>query len=123
MKTELKEWRRLLCAGRYEELKTRLTRGGPPPAEGWKELGPIEKLTLFKLMEPRRALAFYGSLDFREKYFLLCGYDLGALAPVLEDLEPKRRRLFRGFPPGTYDRMLRSLLGSEVEFKLSFKAN
>ena len=121
--TELKEWRRLLRAGRYEELKARLSRGGPPPAEAWKELGPIEKLALFKLMEPRRALAFYGSLDFREKYFLLCGYELGSLAPVLEGLDPKRRLLFLEFPPGAYDRMLRSLLGSEVEFKLSFKAN
>ena len=121
--TELKEWKRLLSGGRYEELKTRLTRGGPPPAEGWRELSPLEKLLLFKLMDPRRALAFYGGLDFHEKYFLLCGFDLGALAPVIEDLDPKRRRLFRDLPAGYYDRMLKGLLGSEVEFKLSFKAN
>lgn len=121
--TELKQWRRLLSNARYEELKARLTRGGPPPAEGWKEFGPLEKLLLFKLMEPRRALAFYGSLDFKEKYFLLCGYDRGSLAPVLEDLEPKRRRLFRDLPAGCYDRMLKGLLGSEVEFRLSYKAN
>lgn len=92
-------------------------------SELWPRLGPMEKLVLFKLMDAPRALELYGRLAFKEKYYLLCGFPLNAIAPVLENLEPPRRRLFVQLPREFYDRMFRMLVSERVEMTVSLRNN
>src|SRR5438128_484739 len=76
----------------------------------WPQFKPMEKLVLFKLMDAPRALDFYTQSTFKEKYFLLCGFPLNAIAPILEDLKPAQRRHFVQLPREFYDRMFRQLV-------------
>lgn len=76
----------------------------------WTRLRPLEKLTVFKLMAAPRALEFYALAPFKEKYYLLCGFPLGAIAPVLEGLPSLERRRFAQLPRKFYDRMFRQLV-------------
>ena len=79
----------------------------------------MEKLVYFKLLEPERAMDFYGRLDFHEKYFLLGGFDLNAIAPVLEALGEKNRPLFTPLAPSHYNRMLHQLARGHVDLPVS----
>lgn len=79
-------------------------------AEAWPRFRPLEKLVLFKLMDAPAALEFYRGLPFKERYFLLCGFPLNSIAPVLEEASPAERRLFVQLPREFYDRMFRQLL-------------
>src|SRR5689334_5419950 len=58
----------------------------------WPKFKPMEKLILFKLLDAARAMEFYGMLPFKEKYYLLCGFPLNSIAPVLENLDAAERR-------------------------------
>src|SRR5688572_17995187 len=69
----------------------------------WPRLEPMEKLVLFKLLDAPRALEFYARLPFGEKYFLLCGFPLQSIAPVLDGLSPAERRRFVQLPREFYD--------------------
>lgn len=79
-------------------------------AAAWPELKPLERLVAFKLLDGPAAMQFYGELSFKEKYFMLCGFPLNAIAPVLENLGLHERRLFRQLPRDCYDRMFRQLV-------------
>jgi len=105
-----------LQAGNYVELKNFL--GGPERSRlssSWPGFKPLEKLILFKLMEIPQAMEFYESLSFQERYFLFCGFPLDSIAPILENLDPTQRRLFRQWPREFYDRMFRSLIAEAQE--------
>lgn len=92
-------------------------------AEGWREFQPMEKLVIFKLLSPLRALEFYSSLDLNAKYFLLCAFDLNSIAPVLEELPSGVRELFCRLPDQYYDRMLGQLACEQVEIKVAVRNN
>lgn len=95
----------------YSSLKDRLgCEENGSLAQAWPALAPMEKLIIFKLMEPGRALEFFAVLPFEEKYFLYCGAPLETIAPVLEDLRAPERRLFHQLPRGFAEKMFRSLL-------------
>lgn len=89
----------------------------------WPALAPLEKLVLFKLLDAPRALEFYARLPFNEKYFLLCGFPLQAVAPVLEGLPPAERRRFVQLPREFYDRMFRQLVSERVEMTVPLENN
>jgi len=78
-------------------------------AASWSALAPMRKLVAFKLLDAPRALELYEKLPFAERYFLLCGFPLQSIAPILEKLSPLERRLFVQLPRGFYDRMFRML--------------
>lgn len=80
----------------------------------WSDFLPLEKLVLFKLMDAPAALKFYRGLPFKERYFLLCGFSINSIAPVLEEAGPAERRLFVQMPRQFYDRMFRQLLSERV---------
>lgn len=86
---------------------------------GWTELEPMEKLVYFKLLDPERAMEFFGRLDFHEKYFLLGGFDLNSIAPILEALPEQNRVLFRPLETKHYDRMLQQLARGQIDVPLS----
>lgn len=81
----------------------------------WPGFSPMEKLVLFKLMDPLRGLKFYGRLAFEEKYFLFCGFPMNTLAPFLEKLAPAERRRFVARPRQCYEKMLRQLIWPRPE--------
>lgn len=94
----------------YSGLKERVAKA--PPAglrQAWLGLEPLEKAALFKLLEPRSALEFYRGLSYGDRYFLLGAFDLGVIAPLIEDAPPRVRALFRRLPEQAYDEMLREL--------------
>jgi Mg/Co/Ni transporter MgtE len=111
----MSDWRRLLEQRAYAEIRRKLAAAGTPElAAAWAELTPLQRLTLFKLLDAARALEFYEALPFADRYFLLGGFPLQAIAPVLEDLEPSARRLFVQLPRGSWERMFRGLDARKV---------
>ena len=89
----------------------------------WPRFKPLEKLVLFKLLDAPRAMDFYGLLSFKEKYYLLCGFPLNTIAPILEGLKPSQRRIFVQLPRKFYDRMFRQLVSERVEMAVSLRNN
>ena len=114
----------LLREARYAELEKYMAsvdlRG---LAASWGRFSALDKLVLFKLFDAARALDFYACLPFKEKYFLLCGFPLSAIAPVLEKLKPSQRLLFVQLPRDFYDRMFRELVSERVEMTVSLRNN
>lgn len=78
-------------------------------AGAWKELEPLEKLAVHKLLPEGRTLEVFGLLDFEERFFLYCGLDRMALAPLLEGLDDSVAGLIREFSAGEKREMLESL--------------
>ena len=72
----------------------------------WPDLAAMEKLAIFKLLDGRRAEELFARLRFDEQYFLLGGFELGAIAPLLSDLPAEERALFSVFPRSLCDRMI-----------------
>src|SRR5206468_3053847 len=83
-------------------------------AEIWLQFRPLDKLVVFKLMDAVRAMELYERLEFKEKYHLLCGFSLQAIAPVLEPLTAVQRLVFVALPREFYDRMFRRLLSERA---------
>lgn len=88
-------------------------------ASWWPQLSPLDKLVAFKLLDAPRALDFYTRLSFKEKYFLLCGFPLQSIAPVLEGLAPGQKRHFVQLPREFYDKMFRQLVSERVDMTIS----
>lgn len=120
----LEDCRRLLERSDYAGLKANLGSCDLSSlVSDWAALKPMEKLVLFKLMEPARAMELYGGLDFDDKYFLLNGFSLESISPVLERLSDRERSLFSPMPAACYDRMLRMTVGGEIEFDIHESQN
>ena len=83
----------------------------------------MQKLVVFKLLDAPRALELYGTLPFREKYFLLMGFPLNSIAPVLEGLSAAQRRHFVQLPRQSYDRMFRQLISESAELTVTVGTN
>lgn len=103
----------LLKKRAYAQLRRELaTTPRAELAAHWPSLAPLEKLTLFKLLDATAAMELYDALPFEERYFLLGGFPLQSIAPILEDLPPVERRQFVQLPRDSYERMFRSLLAA-----------
>lgn len=110
---DLKWYKTLLKRGDYAALEKAVAGADLQKiASLWSRLAPLQKLVVFKLLDAPRAMEFYGRLPFKEKYYLLCGFPLNAIAPVLEGLAPADRRRFVQLPRPFYDRMFRRLVAS-----------
>lgn len=92
-------------------------------AEAWPRFKPLDKLVLFKLLDAQTALDFYTGLPFKERYYLLCGFPLDSIAPVLEAAPAADRRLFVQLPREFYDRMFRQLISERVVVTLPLRNN
>lgn len=89
----------LLKAKEYRRLKVLLrTARKDDLAQEWSVLPPLDKLIVFKLMDAGVVLDFYDGLPLQDRYFLLSGFSLNAIAPILEDAPPEVRRLFVALP-------------------------
>jgi Mg/Co/Ni transporter MgtE len=120
----LAAFRQLTRRRDYPALKSRLAEGDLADLEHvWEDLKPLEKLVYFKLLEPERAMEFYGRLDFHERYYLLTAFDLNSIAPVLEGLPEDARSLFVSLEPPYYNRMLQGLVHGEIQIPVSDLTN
>ncbi|MBI5210985.1 MAG: hypothetical protein HY927_13530 [Elusimicrobia bacterium] len=81
-------------------------------AAAYAGLAPMERLVMFKLLAPAAALALCRRLVPAEVYFLLCGFPLQSIAPVLDGLEGWQRASFHESPRGLHDEMLSFLAAS-----------
>lgn len=100
-------WQRLVARGEYSEIKRLMSPLNLDSlSREWKKLKPMERAVIFKLMEPRTAMEFYRQLSFSEKYFLFGAFELGSIAPILEDLPPRTRALFHRLPDAFYGEMI-----------------
>lgn len=114
----------LMKSGGYAELRARLATVDRAELErAWAQFKPMEKLVLFKLMDAPAAYQFYSGLSFREKYYLLCGFPLNSIAPVLEAAGPEQKRLFVQLPREFYDRMFRQLVSERVVMRVPIRQN
>ena len=75
--------------------------------QAWPSFQPLRKAALFKLLEPTDAMEFYRELSPDEKYFLLCAFEPGCIAPLVEDLAPVARSVFRRLPESCFEQMFR----------------
>lgn len=80
-------------------------------AAAYAGLAPMERLVMFKLLAPAAALSLCRCLAPAEVYFLLCGFPLHSIAPVLDGLEGWQRASFHEGPRGLHDEMLGLLSG------------
>lgn len=88
-----------LSRGDYSGVKAALAADPAPLRRAWPALEPLQRSAAFKLLGPAEALAFYRECSAEDRYFLLGGFDLGAIAPLLEALPASRRALFHRLPP------------------------
>ena len=110
----------LLKAREVAALEAELTDAALPELVAvWMQLGALDKLVAFKLLDAPRAMELYALLPYREKYYLFCGFPLQSIAPVLEALAPRERRCFVQLPREFYDTMFRQLVGERVEAALT----
>ena len=106
----LSDVKKLLAAKEYAGLERLLSEA---PAAGaaslWPGLSPMERLVAFKLLDAAKAMEVFEALPFDDRYFVLCGFPLQSIAPVLEDLTPVQRRPFVQLPRALEERMFRRL--------------
>lgn len=107
---ELEKLRDLIRARRFSELEPLLaSEPASALASSWDELSPMERLVAFKMLDLARAADLFDRLPFAHQYFLLCGFPLQSIAPVLEDLPVGQRRCFVQLPADFQERMFRRL--------------
>jgi Mg/Co/Ni transporter MgtE len=92
-------------------------------AQAWPDLLPMDQLVAFKLLDAPRGLELYSAVAFKDKYFLLCGFPLQSIAPVLEGLSPEDRRRFVQLPRDFYDKMFRRLVSERVDIAMPMRPN
>jgi hypothetical protein len=68
-------------------------------------------------------MQLYAALPMKEKYYLLCGFPLQSIAPVLENLTTAQKRHFVQLPRENYDRMFRQLVSERVEINFPLSKN
>ncbi len=99
-----------LKSSRYAELKAFLESSSTKTlATGWRDLNPMQKLIVFKLLPLNKTIELYDLVDYSEKYFLFCGLGQETIAPVLESLSDRDVSLFVEPPKNFRDRMFRAL--------------
>ncbi len=104
----------LIDQGRYADLK-RLLEQEPISSilSEWKNLKPLERLVVFKLLSVDKALELYRKADEAEQYFLFCGLGSQTIAPILENLSDRERSLFIEIPKNFAEDMMAELLNSQ----------
>jgi magnesium transporter len=122
------EIKQLLSSKDFKELKQDLLEINPSDlAEGWDRFSPFEQIVLFKLIPIVRAAELFEELDVPQQMHLLSTLELGALGPVLEDLDSAQvQSLFHRLPERTVRRlanMVRRAQSTRPEKDLVFPPN
>jgi magnesium transporter len=102
------EIRQLLTDKKYQELKEILNDMNPSDmADGWEQFSPTEQVVLFKLLSVVRAVELFEELTAPQQMHQMSTLELGALGPLLEEVDPKTAaRLFHKLPDRVVRRMI-----------------
>ena len=103
----LPELKQLLAAKDLATLKNVLREINPVDlAEGWKDLSPEERLTLFHLLGTRKAVVVFEELDMPDQLLLLQAMGDQATVDMTSELPPGEvAHLFRKLPPRVLKRL------------------
>lgn len=82
-------------------------------AEGWFNLSPQEKLLVFKLLGPRKAVEVFEDLRFSEQSYLLNNLNNEEMTIVLNEMAPDERSRFFKDLPGHVMKKFMNLLKTE----------
>src|SRR3989338_7673232 len=84
-------------------------------AEGWAQLNPQEKLFIFKLFGPRKAVEVFEDLRFDEQSYLLNNLNSEEITHILNEMAPdERSRLFKDLPKNVIKKFLNLLKSDEA---------
>ncbi len=107
-KPQALDWFSPLRRRDFASLKRSLARASSSTlARDWPALAPMDKLAIFKLLDEAPLLDLFANLPFEEQYFLLGGFEMGSIAPLLSGLPAKERALFRDSPRSLYGRLIK----------------
>ncbi|MFA5362263.1 MAG: magnesium transporter [Candidatus Omnitrophota bacterium] len=82
-------------------------------AEGWRRMDNQEKILIFKLLSPRKAVEVFEDLHFEEQSFLMRNLNCEDVSQVLNEMAPdERTKLFKDLPPAVMKKFL-SIMKSE----------
>ncbi|MDD2702942.1 MAG: magnesium transporter [Candidatus Omnitrophica bacterium] len=82
-------------------------------AEGWQSLDNQEKILLFKLLSPRKAVEVFEDLNFEEQSFLMNNLNCEEVSLILNEMAPdERTKLFKDLPQAVMKKFL-SIMKSE----------
>ncbi len=84
--------------------------------EGWQRLEPQEKIVIFKLLSPRKAIEVFEDLRFDEQENLLNNLANTEVAPILNEMAPDERAdLFKELSPKVMRKLFSLMKKEEVE--------
>ena len=63
-------------------------------ADGWRRLQTQEKIIIFKLLTPKKAVEVFEDLPFEEQSSLLNNLDNTEVAPILNDMASDERAIY-----------------------------
>ncbi|MFA5363439.1 MAG: magnesium transporter [Candidatus Omnitrophota bacterium] len=82
-------------------------------AEGWRRMDNQEKILIFKLLSPRKAVEVFEDLHFEEQSFLMRNLNCEDVSQVLNEMAPdERTKLFKDLSPAVMKKFL-SIMKSE----------
>ncbi len=85
-------------------------------AEGWVRLEPQEKILIFKLLTPKKAIEVFEDLRFDEQSYLLNNLGNAEVAPILNEMaSDERADLFKELPPKVMKKLFSLMRKEEVE--------
>ncbi len=85
-------------------------------AEGIKILDGHEKILVFKLFSPKRAIEIFESLPFRDQSYLLSNLDSQDISEILNEMaSDERADLFKDLPPKAVKKLTSLMKKEEVE--------
>ncbi len=76
-------------------------------AEGWRYLEPDQKIILFKLLSPRKAIEVFESLKFEDQTHILNNLDNASVSLIINEMAPDERAdLFKELPSKVFKKLL-----------------
>ncbi|MFH1338748.1 MAG: hypothetical protein ABIH40_02760, partial [Candidatus Omnitrophota bacterium] len=85
-------------------------------SEGWERLEPQQKIVIFKLLTPRKAIEVFEDLLFGEQSYLLNNLENTEVAPILNEMaSDERADLFKELRPKVMKKLFSVMKKEEVE--------
>lgn len=110
----LPDIKELIAARKFSDLKDVLKKiNSIDIAEGWLGLTPQERLLVFKLFAPKKAVELFEALRFEDQSYLLNNLNSEEVSGILNEMAPdERTKLFKDLPPKVMKKFM-SLLKNE----------
>ncbi|MFH0763230.1 MAG: magnesium transporter [Candidatus Omnitrophota bacterium] len=85
-------------------------------AEGWKHLDPTEKIIIFKLFNPKRALEVFENLKPAEQAYILNNLNNAEISQIINEMAPDERAdLFKDLPEKVFKKFFALVSKEEAQ--------